>query len=422
MKCIKVSARFVLTVIAGLFIMSMWLNVFIPTDNLPALVNGGNNFQDQSADYQDPDILEDGVTRSIWLSSDLEYFRTQNVTPSYYNIVWFKPAISSVNHLVSLYLDSNYAAGSLLASNSGPNGALHWIIFRPNTTAFHYIKVTRTGPGSPAYIGWKSAINTITVGEKRSGFLNSTDMVDIFELDIWEYGHHDIILNVPDDCDFDMYLYSPMLAGSVADYSFRSSVTSGNGEDEYIRNIDYMSLGKYILVVKHMSGSGTYTLRFCEDNDGSCINDPLSPLLIFLIMAAIAGVIVGGTLVFRRYQKNIAKQKLEPIQKPKKVSKVGPKLLMGAAMVTSLFSTVITWTTAINNSIWAFFMLILVIGAVGWGQSNAERVEGNKSLLILGATLAIIGTLLIMISLAIMVPMIVQWILFLAGAIIFLFY
>jgi len=187
------------------------------------------------------------------------FYQTAPVPFPYYNCVWLQPCLESNNLDLYLYSDDGYS--SLLASSTREAGLLDWVVFRSNAQKTYYPRVNRYSGTGYGYIEWEYSWKNIALGYNESGFMNSSECVETYMINLASGCSYLFYLDVPSGCDFDLYMYS-LSPASVTNCSgyYKCSTAIGLGVDEYI--ITYInSSDYYAIMVVWKSGSGNYILR-----------------------------------------------------------------------------------------------------------------------------------------------------------------
>lgn len=244
------------------------------------------------------DLLMESIPRTDYYNGGTTttyYYRTQSTTQALkYNIIWAQAADTSPDLYLNLYPDGRYS-GSLSGSSPVDSRQLDWILFRPNTAKYYYPRVTLQGSSEVgnAHIEWEESIATLTVGGVAgTGTLNSTNRIDLFEVELDTYSKYTIYLNVPETADFDLWIYRlGSNAASSPSGSEASGTTAGLDIDERIGAFDPIYSDNYAIVVVSYSGSGSYTLTITHAKAG---------IPAFELLPLLLGICLGIFLFYHR--------------------------------------------------------------------------------------------------------------------------
>jgi hypothetical protein len=202
-----------------------------------------------------PTLIDDGEQlRTFYIEDWLYYFETYSATSDDYHLVW-TALQGSVNDL-DLYLmtDNTYAVqlGSSLAG-----GAVEWIAIRPSSTGLLYPAVWTDdlgGPTGSTYIECESAYDITADGAGYAASLSSSDCGAIAEAYLSTTNIYDVGLQVPDGCDFDLYVFRTT-AGFTTQWDYHNSSSAVLGRDERITFTPDQN-ATYALVAIRRSGTG----------------------------------------------------------------------------------------------------------------------------------------------------------------------
>ena len=247
----------VLCLFIGLILSVPWSQ---RAPNLPVNLKDSSYSSSQSSDPNHPHSLYDDSSVYDYYNASSYYYRTENASPSYYQVIWLQPQDIQNNFDLYLYSDSNYS--NLKVSSFRGAGLLDWVVFHPNITQDLYLKVsTLSSSNGFAFIEWEDSSNYLSVGSSISNNLNSPDSLEIYQISLLNTSTYRFKLEVPSEGDFDLYLYqlNPGMGANYNGYSARSK-TLGNGFIEFISNYTPAKSGDYAIIVVRSSGSGTFTL------------------------------------------------------------------------------------------------------------------------------------------------------------------
>ena len=213
-----------------------------------------------STSHGSPEILYNNISIEEYYNSSYSYYyKTDYTVYSSYNVIWVLS--NATDDDFDLYLYSNGGYSSLLASSNREPGLLEWIVFRASQ-AYHYPKVYAYSGSGDAYIEWKYSSISLSLGEPIVNFLNASESIELYQINLVKDVLYNFSLEVPAGGDFDLYIYY-LTTGEATNFGgfFKSSTTSGMGVNEQILNFNPSVSGDYAVLVVRKSGSGVFTLN-----------------------------------------------------------------------------------------------------------------------------------------------------------------
>jgi hypothetical protein len=201
---------------------------------------------------------------------DTYYYYKTYVTGYNWHVIWLSPWGLDDNFDLYLYGDSAYT--NLVTWSKKGSGELEWIVYFYNgSLPYYYPQVySHSGSTGGAFIEW-DAYTQLQRGTNRTYPLEDYDCVEIYNLILDRSSIYTIWLDVPDDCDFDLYLYY-LNSGEVANSTqYLRNSTKGLGIDEIFVNYQPPYSGTYLALVAQKAGTGNYTIGYDYYSDSSAV-------------------------------------------------------------------------------------------------------------------------------------------------------
>jgi len=200
-------------------------------------------------------LSDDSYKYETYNAAGYYNYRTSTAYSSYYHVVWLQPADISKNCDLYLYSDRDYS--DLKASSTRGSGYLDWIVYRPSISQYYYPQVYASESGN-AYIEWEDGSYSISIdGSSTSASLSVSESIEVYRVYLYSSTTYNFGLNVPNEADYDLYLYY-LSAGNATNYNgfTRCSTNVGTGVDEKITSYKPSSSGDHVLLLVRQSGSG----------------------------------------------------------------------------------------------------------------------------------------------------------------------
>ncbi|MDD1776621.1 MAG: zinc ribbon domain-containing protein [Candidatus Helarchaeota archaeon] len=216
-----------------------------------------------STNSSNPEALYEGVSKlESYSESNNYYYVAENLSSSYYHVIWVQPDSSQNDFDLGLYADSSYF--EMLADSTRYVGCLDWIVVHPNMNQSYYPRVYAWLGDGEAYIGWKEGRKSISAGIPVTDSLNSSKCIEVYSIYLESSSLYNFFLSVPPDSDFDLYSYylSPGLASGYNDYEWSSQAYLDENETKKSFRPEFSGL--YAIVIVRRSGSGVFTLWMSE--------------------------------------------------------------------------------------------------------------------------------------------------------------
>lgn len=260
-----------------------------------ARANGTGTFSLNATSIKE--LSDDSAAYESYSAFTSYHYRIPVASFLYYQVVWMQPTSPLDDFDLLLYSDENYS--DLIGMSARGDGALDWIVFKPNTSSSFYPTVdTSSGSSGNAYIEWEDSSESLYFSV--SGALSSSDCLEVYEVYLSTISTYSFTLEVPVGGDFDLYLYY-LSSGEVANRSgcVASSVTPNNGSDEGISNYKPADYGDHVLLVVRSSGSGLYRLSYSFSFPNPFL-DFYFFLMLILAGFGIAGLVVALIVIVRK--------------------------------------------------------------------------------------------------------------------------
>lgn len=276
MRPYKYSKMVIVGIFLGLLIGTVLVGGLAPSNNGFIVESKTSSLQSLgSTNPSNPTLLSEGVLLYEYYgtSGASYYYKTSSsASSSYYHIFWLQP--KNASNYLDLYLYSNSGYSNEIHMCS--SGDLDWIVYRPSSSQYLYLRGYTSGAGY-AYLKWEKGNNTLTIGSIYSGFLNISECLDIYIVYLSSSLSYTFNLDVPSGGDFELYLYYLSYGGSAchADYT-SDSANYGIGVNETIAAYSPLYTNYYAIIVKRSSGSGVYYLSSSSSNVRGLSDD--SPL------------------------------------------------------------------------------------------------------------------------------------------------
>ena len=277
------------------------INGFIPTitGNYLILVtrwSGSGTYYLQTSEYL---LAEEDPEYGDYRGSMSYHYRTGTASAGLYQIVWLLPTDGADDFNLYLYSDSAYS--TLLASSIRTAGFLDWVVMNPNASQLFYVKVTAMGSSTGnAWLEWEES-DVIARGAIYSESLSIVESIELYQTYLSAGKRYQFNLGVPVDGDYDLYIYH--LSANTATNSLGRiafSVTWGSGINESIIDFTPSTTDYYAIAVVRFSGSGSYALSFDYYTPPSIGGFSISAaLLAVMAILAIIGLIYRKELLER---------------------------------------------------------------------------------------------------------------------------
>lgn len=238
-------------------------------------------------------LLEDASVYQTYNSGQTYYYRTNDsVNSSNYQAICLHP--SSIDDS-DLYLYSNAAYSTFLEASTRDRGRIEWIVFRPSSSKLYYPKVYSNDNGY-GYLEWDQSSRRLALGESVTTTLAPTECMDLYQVYLNSSLMYKFELDVPENADFDLYLYwlPPGFAGDID--SALDESTDSEGNDDAIEEYQPPYTGDYVLLVIRWSGTGGYTLTIAQDTIDYTF------IIAFSVFISIIFSIIIAAKVYQKYR------------------------------------------------------------------------------------------------------------------------
>jgi hypothetical protein len=210
------------------------------------------------------------------------YHRTGNASASQYQVVWLKPVLATRNFDLYLYSDSAYS--TLLASSTRSSGLLEWVVMCPNTSRSYYVKVNAIpGSSGDGWLEWEGS-DVIARSTIYSESLTVAESIELYQTYLSADVRYQFTLSLPAWCDFDLYIYHLSVDNITNTLgSIISSTNVGNGINESMVDFQPLVSDYYAIVVARVSGDGSYEFSFDYYQPPSIDGFSISAVLLAII-------------------------------------------------------------------------------------------------------------------------------------------